>query len=344
MKLWSKGFEPQKLDYVDFLRGFAIFTIVLMHFVQGYEIPGWLMTASSFGGAGVHIFFLCSGFGLYLSHLRRPLGYKSFLQRRFGKIYFPMAVICLIIASYMALRGRDVLMPLLSNLFLYKMFIPEHETYFGGQMWFVSTIIQFYFAWPLLVRLVQWKYGVYAAVAISLGWATFTNVMGLSEERVWNSFFLQYLWEFCLGMKIAEVYVRNNSHLELPKVRILLPVCIVAMIFTGTMGWLGDPWKQYNDFFSLAAYLSLALIIFSFEISWLNGIMMYTNRFSYEWYLSHLLVFDVVTQVLGYFFGELDMIVEIVICLVLSYTFAIFFQWFINRRFGFRPRPLEDKC
>lgn len=340
MKLWSKGFDTQKLDYVDFLRGFAIFTIVLMHFVQGYDIPEWLMKVSSFGGAGVHVFFLCSGFGLYLSHLRKPLDYKSFLQRRFGKIYFPMAVICLVIACYMSLRGYEVIEPLLSTLFLYKMFIPEHETFFGGQMWFVSTIIQFYFAWPLLMRLMRWRYGLYAAVAISIGWATFTVMAGVAEERVWNSFFLQYLWEFCLGMKIAEVYVKNNSRLELPKVRTLLPVCIVAMVLTGTMGWLGHPWKQYNDFFSLTAYLSLALIIFSIGIPWLNGVMIYTNRFSYEWYLSHLLVFDIATQALAYLFGPMNMIAEIAICLMLSYTFAIFFQWLMSRRFTSRPVPI----
>lgn len=56
----------KKLDVVNFLRGFSIFTIVLMHLVQSYPLPGVLMKASSLGGAGVHVFILCSGFGLYL--------------------------------------------------------------------------------------------------------------------------------------------------------------------------------------------------------------------------------------------------------------------------------------
>ena len=36
---------------------------------------------------------------------------------------------------------------------LFKMFVPELESSIGGQMWFVSTIIQFYLAWPLIVKL-----------------------------------------------------------------------------------------------------------------------------------------------------------------------------------------------
>jgi len=145
----------KKLDIVDFLRGFSITTIVLMHLLQSYNLPGFLMKATSFGGAGVHVFILCSGFGLYLSHLNKPLGYKDFLKRRFGRIYWPMAVVCIVTALWMIYLGRDVLMPLLGNLFLFKMFVPELESSMGGQMWFISTIIQFYIAYPLIIRLIQ---------------------------------------------------------------------------------------------------------------------------------------------------------------------------------------------
>ena len=69
----------QRLEVIDFLRGFSIFTIVLMHLLQSYPIPPFLMAASSFGGAGVHVFILCSGFGLYLSYLNKPLTYSALI-------------------------------------------------------------------------------------------------------------------------------------------------------------------------------------------------------------------------------------------------------------------------
>ena len=95
-----------------------------MHLVQSYSLPTWAMKTSSFRGAGVHVFILCSGFGLYLSYLNRPLGYKDFLRKRFGRIYWSMAVVCLATAVWMLYQGKEVLMPLLGNLFLFKMFVP----------------------------------------------------------------------------------------------------------------------------------------------------------------------------------------------------------------------------
>lgn len=88
----------KKIEIIDYLRGFSIFTIVLMHLIQSYPIPQIIRTASSFGGAGVHVFILCSGFGLYLSHLNKPLSYINFLKRRFIKVYIPYIAIILLSA------------------------------------------------------------------------------------------------------------------------------------------------------------------------------------------------------------------------------------------------------
>lgn len=150
----------RRLVVVDFLRGFSIFTIVLMHLVQSYPLPGFLQKATSLGGAGVHVFILCSGFGLYLSSLYKPLTYGQFLKRRFSKVYIPYLIVVIISALYFGLVcGQDVLNPLLSSVFLYKMFVPSLECAFGGQMWFVSTIIQIYLFWPLIVGLFRVNMG-----------------------------------------------------------------------------------------------------------------------------------------------------------------------------------------
>lgn len=310
----------KKLDVVDFLRGFSIFTIVLMHLVQSYDMPGWAMKASSFGGAGVHVFILCSGFGLYLSYLNKPLGYCGFLRRRFGRVYWPMAVVCMATAVFMAYQGKEVLMPLLGNLLLFKMFVPELECSMGMQMWFVSTIIQFYIVWPLIVRLISYRGGYCKALVISLLWSTAVGLLGYGEERVWNSFFLQYLWEFCLGMKLADIYMRRPEALAVPEWKWLIPACVFGMVLTGVTGWLGFPWKLYNDIPSLIGYASLALIIYKAGMKPVNRFFSYTNRCSYEWYLVHILVFGIVMLFTD---GCMPGIMEMVLCMVLSYIVAV---------------------
>lgn len=47
--------KRKRLDIVDFLRGFSIFTIVLMHLVQCYPLPGFLMKRPQWEG----LVFMC---------------------------------------------------------------------------------------------------------------------------------------------------------------------------------------------------------------------------------------------------------------------------------------------
>lgn len=312
--------KMKKLDVVNFLRGYSIFTIVIMHLVGMLGISGIWEKAAAFGGAGVHVFILCSGFSLYLSYLRKPLGYIAFLKKRFTRIYMPMAVLCVATAVWMACMGREWFMPLLGNLLLFKMFVPELESSMGGQMWFVSTIIQFYLAWPLIVKLFNIRGGVKLALIVSLLWSTTVGLLGYAEERVWNSFFLQYLWEFCLGMKMAEIYHDNPKALEVPRWKYLLTLCVAGVGLTGIMGFAGWPWKLYNDIPSLMGYMSLALIIYKVGIKPLNRLLEWTNRFSYEWYLVHMLVFDIIFYYIGH---NAPIAVVFVLCLLLSYSTAI---------------------
>ena len=190
----------------------------------------------------------------------------------------------------------------------------------GTQMWFISTIIQFYLIWPLIVRLINIKWGGWIALAISLIWSTFVGLSGLGAERIWNSFFLQYLWEFCLGMKIAELYnCKHFSALETPKWKYLIPACILGVMLTGVMGVAGLPWKLYNDIPSLVGYASMALMIYKVGVLPINRFFSYTNRFSYEWYLVHILIFQIVRQ---YTASRLSALLEILLCLSISYISA----------------------
>ena len=199
----------KRLDIIDFARGFAIFTIVAMHLAFNLSPSGLAAKALSFGGAGVHIFFLCSGFGLYLSHLGNPLDYLSFLRRRFLKVYLPYLLAVVLWTFFLLLHSHAFSLRVVSShLLLYKMFNADLDISLCYHYWFISTIVQFYLCWPLIVKLMKWKYGLAGAVVISLSWAALVGLLGLEESRPWGSFFLQYLWEFCLGMHLA---TKTNS-------------------------------------------------------------------------------------------------------------------------------------
>ena len=149
-----------RLNVIDFLRGYSIFTIVIMHLLFGLAMPNVVRNALSFGGAGVHVFVLVSGFGLCLSQMNKPLGYFQFLKRRFLKVYIPYIIIIAISALIPFGYSGDRFLAFLSHVFLFKMFDNGLMSSFGAQFWFVSMIICFYLIFPFLYKmLIKVKWG-----------------------------------------------------------------------------------------------------------------------------------------------------------------------------------------
>ena len=98
-------------------------------------------------------------------------------------------------------------------------------------------------------------------------------------------------------MKMAEIYHGNPKALEVPQWKYLLPLCV-----------------------AIVGYMSLALVIYKVGIKPLNRLLEWTNRFSYEWYLVHMFVFDIIFYCIGY---KTPIVVVFMLCLLLSYSTAI---------------------
>ncbi|SEN22027.1 Acyltransferase family protein [bacterium A37T11] len=187
----------KRLGIVDYLRGYSIFTIIVFHVFQRVPLNDILQKAINFGGTGVHVFVLCSGFGLYLSHLRKPLSYFSFIKKKALKIYIPYIIIVLLsfLVPFMY-QNDDRWLDLLSHIFLFKMFVEKFMDSFGAQLWFISMIFQFYFIFPFLANFVdknKSELNIGLGLLISLLWSVFVCLLGKYEIRVWNGFFLQFL-------------------------------------------------------------------------------------------------------------------------------------------------------
>lgn len=306
MKILSKQDKYQELD---FLKGVSILTIVLMHLIQVYmkNLPAFVYKGSSLGGTGVHIFFLCSGFGLYLSQTRKKLSTKEFYQHRLSKIYFPYIII-VVISFFIPFmyNGSDRIQALLSHVFLYKMFIPRYEISFGLQLWYISTIIQFYIVFPLLydIRRKQKHGGSFLAMMLILSvcWWIFVACIGKCDERVWNSFFLQYLWEFALGMEVA-AYLNSGKDIVIKKWALLI-CSVLGVGLQMVMALCGGNLKLFNDIPALIGYGSLVLLLYSMGSDICNRMIQWISRISYEWYLVHILVLSCCYKVIRLFQGK----------------------------------------
>ncbi len=312
-------------ELITFMKGISISAIVLYHMIAMYlEIPTIVKKASCFGGAGVHMFFICSGFGLALSYFNKPLNFFEFLKRRFLKIYVPYVIVIVVsfLMPYMY-EGNDRLIAFLSHIFLFKMFIPQYESSFGTQFWFVSTIIQFYFIFNILMKIWN-KIGnkiLIATCFISILWASFTVFAGISNERIWSSFFLQYLWEFCLGICLADIY-RNNKYTydqdkHLGRMGVITVVSLIIFIM---MSFSGGFLKNFNDLFSVLSFGGVSLLLYRIEK--LKKIFVKISYFSYELYLLHILIFETIFILFSDVFSNIVLsALSIIVVCILSHMY-----------------------
>lgn len=324
----------KKYELIDFLKGFAIFTIVIYHALQRIDLSPMMQNAIKLGGTGVHLFLLISGFGLYLSHQNKFLPYPSFLKKRFSKIYLPYILIVLISAFlnlFWPLFDLNSWYALGGHVFLYKMFDNQIIGSYGYQLWFLSTIIQFY----LLFHLLAWfknhtknRYFILVGLIISFAWGTLILVLGKSDLRNWNSFFLQFLWEFMLGMIFASLLLQNRLRLKLNAFHFLVFGIFMLFIFAFLAIKGGAIGKIFNDLPALLGYSSIAIFIYLLQIKPLNRFMLYTGKISFALYLIHFLIMNSIGLVFKNYQWEINYL-TITISSALSYLAAHYYQKFI---------------
>lgn len=333
-----------RLTLIDFLRGYSILTIVLFHILQRFELPHVLSLAINFGGAGIYVFMLCSGYGLYLSQRRTQLSYGEFLRKRFLKIYIPYALIILISSLFPFVNdGGNRLTAVLSHLLLFKMFNETYVNTFGEHFWFISMIIQFYLIFPLVFYLIEryrWK-AVIGAFAVSLLWPLVVWSIGIAEHRVWNSFVLHFIWAFALGMMMAKAVFEQQLTVRIPPIGYLLAIAVIGIALTGITGIAGGIFKLYNDIPSAAGYLSFALLIYRLGITPINNVLIETNRFSYELYLVHMLMIDLVMALfLLDYLTPMYGVLALVVSLFIGYTYHLFLGRILSA-FPAKPSPVN---
>jgi len=328
----------KKLDIVDFLKGFSMLTIVLYHYLNKLDLPPYLLTASRFGGTGVHLFVFLSGFGLYLSHLRKPINYIAFLKRRLSKVYLPYIIIVLLsafLALFLTIYDNS-LYALGGHLFFYKMFDESIIGSYGYPLWFISMILQFYLAFPLIVwlkKVCTENSFLIISLIISLSWSALVFYLGKESLRVWNSFFLQYLWEFALGLSVASWLQKKEFKLELqirPWQSFTLGViacCIYA--FVALKG--EDQAMLFNDIPAFFGYSLMAIWLYQITNAGFRSFFLFTGNISYSLYLLHILCLMIALQ----FKEHVSIFVLLSISLITSYILAYYYQKLVVRIYRF---------
>ncbi len=266
---------------LDGLRAIATLMVISFHIQQKAFIwdklnQPWISAFWTFGGSGVTLFFVLSGFLLYLPYAKALLfqsswpSVKQFYRRRALRI-LPAYYVALFII--IILFQRQYLDPHLWNqLFLFlTLFMdstPQTFRALNGPFWTLAIEWQFYLLLPLISMVflfcVKWLattparrlLAVLCCCLLLIAWGLFIRRVGLYYQRIPASlpalnvalFFLygtggKYLENFAVGMILSACYVfgKNSEHGQTFLTwmrRISIPVGIAGLLlFTFTALW-----------------------------------------------------------------------------------------------------------
>lgn len=225
--------------------------------------------------------------------------------------------------------GKDKILAFLSHVLLFKMFVPEYINSFGCQFWYISTLFQFYlFFIPLAKVKAKMKNMPFFCLAftISVAWWIFIYWMDLSSNRCWSSFFLQYIWEFVFGMCVAEILIKGKT------IKINNKYLVIGALLGGTLTVVlvkaGDAFKAFNDIPSFVGFISAVLLVYSIGKKYIKNIIDIISKYSYEWYLTHILVFSILDCILP--IRHAPVLVKCVVLLTVSFVVSVIYKIMLN--------------
>ena len=217
-----------RLHFLDGVRGFAAFSVMLHHiwqmsFIRGHATanPLWFRALSAILKQGhylVAVFIVLSGFCLMLPVAQAngvmKGGFWSYLQRRARRI-LPPYYICLVLATallalvpairvddgtiYNPYHRADMPGSLISHLLMAHNLIPNWAHRIDGPMWSVATEWQIYFLFPLVLLPVWRRWGSIAPVVLGLAIGFCTIGTFLETACFW------YAGLFAMGMAACAV-------------------------------------------------------------------------------------------------------------------------------------------
>lgn len=297
-----------RFDEIDLLRGLSCLAVVAFHYLwRGHlghwvteKAPVWLALPSSFGHLGVHLFFMISGFVIFMS--AQGASVRAFAASRAARLYpaiWIAAPLTAAVAWWAASPDFQVdLKTLLVNLTL----LPHHFKFefVDGAYWSLAVEIQFY----LLMTVVVWRRSLDRIELLLMVWLglSIVNVMrpvhllqvwlivqwaplfaggivafrvrslGLTRERVWL-----YLSAWLLSV----IYMMKFKHPELSVLSlagmravdaslITLFFVLFALIGMGRLSMKPNFWTRWAGLLTYPVYL-LHQNIGYIGIEWLRG-------------------------------------------------------------------------
>lgn len=278
----------------DAYRGVAILMIIVQHCNGHFENTTNVFTP--FGGIGVAIFLVLSGFGLGESFKKK--GTEGFIKNKLYRVWLPFVIFTL--AIYLLREDYDY------KRFLFCIFSIKYTDY-----WFVHYLLRCYAVFWVAYRF-AYKYRLYI-LAIFICYS-FWGMQSLEAEQCLSFPLGVYLSENLKAMKNLS---RKRTLMWACMASVVGVACLAVKQLAAVRAFIDTP-----IYYAVETGIKLPLALATICILWLLPTRWVANRFtvccgtlSYELYLTHM-------QLLGYVHNAISASMVIVICMLLSYSMS----------------------
>jgi peptidoglycan/LPS O-acetylase OafA/YrhL len=333
---WPESGALSPLPALDGLRGLAVVLVLIFH--AWYKAPAIVSVNQNElerfalwqAHTGVHLFFVLSGFLLFLPYARWAIGAQTgrpntsdFYRRRILRVgpafWFSLAVLL----AAAPLSATRIFEALLHAVYLFN-FFPGIGYHFNDVYWTMAVEVQFYAVLPLI------GLALHAATKrFGLGPATILLILGcvgVSGASIWlgsryqplgigwaglvgrySLSFFMVVFGVGIGCSMAYTYFLNASRLaearrhqaEIAGTALLLGgvVLILALVFVHTAAGTPLGSKFYGLGFAPAyGALLLATLIGTRPLTWFfeHPVMRFLGFISYSLYLWHTIALRIV--------------------------------------------------
>ena len=276
----------KKFDYINALRGLAIFMVIAVHTLQhGTKTHSKLLDQIIDSGArGVQLFFVTSAFTLFLSFNNREEEQNktlNFFIRRFFRIA-PMYYLGILFFSLVT--NNATMGSVISNIFFVHGLHPDWVLKLVPGGWSISVEMLFYCLLPLLIKKIT---TINKAIYLFIGAVIFNYFFQITlYSKEWSDFlflsFPNHFSVFVCGIVAYLLVIKKDYQVGGKPLFLLAVLLLLHVIIGGNNSYVG---------LSGIAFMGLLIALSKRRIKILvNPFFTYLGEVSYSSYLVHFAV------------------------------------------------------
>ena len=315
-----------RFEEIDALRGIAALIVLVSHYTWAYDFHFGLLAQHRFhfpyGDLGVEIFFIISGFVIFMT-LRRVKTAKEFVISRFSRLY-PTFWLCLFITLFaitvfpVPTIGHYTIKEILLNVTMLPGVIKIR--FIDQVYWSLEVELFFYLVMGLIFYFKKLQYIDYIVLVWLLVCVVSIAFNFPMEKYVRKILLLKYAPLFITGILIYKIKLKEATLLN----HITIPIAYFIYCFNLQEEYPAD---MVPYFLVAAVYLMFYAYAFWGLAFLKNKVLLFFGAISYPLYLLHNVIGYVIFQRLRVYVDN-----QFVYCIITA-TIAVLLAYIVTRYF-----------